>query len=123
MFKTQTVFVVGAGASSEFGLPLGSGLALNIVENLSIRSKGAGYGNHFVDRRCEDLLRGKFKDDPVSLNGAWNAAILIRRGILHAQSIDAFIDMHADKPAVATVGKLQIALEILRAGAVKPPGS
>lgn len=115
MFKENTVFVVGAGASSEFGLPLGSGLAQSIVENLAISSKGAGYGSHFIDRRCEDLLRFKFKDDPTGLDQAWDAAILIRRGILHAQSIDAFIDMHADKPAVATVGKLQIALEILRA--------
>ena len=115
MFKPNTVFVVGAGASKEFGLPLGSGLAASIVHNLTVTTDRAGYGAHYVDRRTEDLLRHRYKGQPEGLDGAFEAGALIQKGILHAQSIDAFIDMHADKPGVATVGKLQIALEILRA--------
>jgi hypothetical protein len=116
MFKPNTVFVVGAGASSEFGLPLGAGLTARIVSNLTVEGARGGWESHYRDRRAEQLLRYRFKDNAEALNEAFNTGALITKGILHAQSIDAFIDMHADKPAVATLGKLQIALEILRAG-------
>ena len=37
MFKANTLFVVGAGASFEFGLPTGEGLKSKIIEALDIR--------------------------------------------------------------------------------------
>jgi hypothetical protein len=115
MFKENTVFIVGAGASSEYGLPLGAGLSARISENLTVIRNPNSYGSQYADTYAERLLQGRFKDDKDGLNAAFEAGALIQKGILHAQSIDAFIDMHADKPAVAVVGKLQIALEILRA--------
>jgi len=33
MFKDNTVFVIGAGASQEFGFPIGSGLTQTIKKN------------------------------------------------------------------------------------------
>ena len=37
MFESKTVFVLGAGASHEVGLPVGSGLAEIISKKLDIR--------------------------------------------------------------------------------------
>lgn len=116
MFKPNTVFVVGAGASSEFGLPLGAGLSKKIIRNLSAQDDGTP-NVRLRDLRAERLMKRRFSSDADGLESAFEAATIIQKGLLHAQSIDAFIDMHVDKPAVAMVGKLQIALEILRAEA------
>jgi hypothetical protein len=37
MFKRKTLFIVGAGASAEFGLPVGSGLAAKIAHMMDVR--------------------------------------------------------------------------------------
>jgi hypothetical protein len=37
MLKESTVFVVGAGASSEFNLPIGTDLAIEISAKLDVR--------------------------------------------------------------------------------------
>ncbi len=115
MFKPGTVLVVGAGASSEFNLPLGAGLAANIARNLAVVAGRGGFRPHLADSLAYDLTRRRYRDDKLRWDDAWAAAKTIREGILHAQSIDAFIDMHHEKLMIATFGKLQIALEILRA--------
>lgn len=71
----------------------------------------------FQDLRAERLIKRRFSSDSDGLHSAYEAASIVQKGLLHAQSIDAFIDMHIDKPAVALIGKQQIALEILRAEA------
>ena len=42
MFQSKTVFVLGAGASHELGLPLGSGLAKIISRKLNLRFEDTG---------------------------------------------------------------------------------
>jgi hypothetical protein len=43
MFKRRTLFIVGAGASNEFGLPLGSKLAAAIREKLDVSFDSMGF--------------------------------------------------------------------------------
>lgn len=113
MFKDETVFVVGAGASKEYGMPLGGELAEIICSNLRVENSVRARA-FYQDRRADSLLREKFQDDRPMLESIWDAGRLIPRGLPHAVSIDSFIDMHSDKPGLAILGKLQIALEILR---------
>jgi hypothetical protein len=101
--------VVGAGASKELDFPVGSELAERIVLNLAV--EGDDWHRRLRDTACDALLLEKPGDDRHRLLGA---ATMISRGLLHAQSIDAFIDMHSGNNDVATLGKLQIALSILR---------
>ena len=41
MFNRQTLFIVGAGASAEVGMPVGGQLATSIAEKLDIRFDGS----------------------------------------------------------------------------------
>jgi hypothetical protein len=49
MFKRRTLFVVGAGASYEFGLPLGPALAATIAKKADIKSRLEGSSDDPID--------------------------------------------------------------------------
>lgn len=109
MFRDDIVFVVGAGASKELNFPIGSELAAQIIDNLEV--VGDRHDRRLNDRSCHGKLQEKGGEVVQKLLAA---AGMISRGLLHAQSIDAFIDMHSNNQDVATLGKLQIAMSILR---------
>ncbi|WP_311272406.1 MULTISPECIES: hypothetical protein [unclassified Rhizobium] len=109
MFKDNTVFVVGAGASREFGLPIGSGLMSQIKQNSLFR---------FDSRGLREGVRELYQalDEPnlphSALRLSLEAMAEINRSIDFAGSIDEFINRHATDPVIAKVGKLQIAYAI-----------
>lgn len=112
MFKKQTLFVVGAGASFEVGLPLGKKLASMIKEKMDIRFE---LGNRLAGTGDTDLyiqLTRQFAKDPLELQ---QAAWLIRDGISLAQSIDDFLDLHRTNQHVNLYGKAAIVKTILEA--------
>lgn len=115
MFKDNTVFVVGAGASNEFGLPVGSGLVKKIKENCvfdidqwgQIKNGPAPIFSHY------DRLFGRNDPEKVrEFNLRLTASRQIRDGIDSADSIDEYIYRYSHDPIVAEVGKLQIAYAI-----------
>lgn len=114
MFKDNTVFVIGAGASREFNLPTGAQL-VEIIKKHSDFSN-AVYGDSY-GRNSEVFmhLQQTYYQDREGLNLRIEAASEIRRGIDSAESIDEFIFRHADNPCIAEVGKLQIAHAIANA--------
>jgi hypothetical protein len=113
MFQSKTVFVLGAGASHELGLPLGSGLAKIISRKLDIRFEDTGTPKDTGgDYRLYDSLKGKFRSEATQY---FQAARMIRDGIHLANSIDDFLDRHASKPHVVKYGKLAIVASILEA--------
>lgn len=57
MFKSKTVFIVGAGASCEAGLPSGDTLKERIAELLDIRFNDWGSDQISGDRRIVKALR------------------------------------------------------------------
>ena len=116
MFKTKTVFVIGAGASKEFGLPLGNELT-NLIGN-SCNMVSGGYSRR-LDKGDQDLFNTMLdlaqKNNGIyDINRLYKAARKISAGMPWAASIDNFIDLHKDDPDVSISGKLAIAHLILK---------
>ena len=113
MFKTRTLFIVGAGASFEAGLPLGRGLADKISGEL-----GFTFDLDRILAGNKDIfaaLRLHSKQTETSLEGLCQAAGKIRKGVLRVPSIDTFLDTHTDDEDVQLCGKVAIAHQILEA--------
>ena len=112
MFHRKTVFVVGAGASAEIGLPLGGELATIIQKKMDVRyeqfNKPVGAGDH-------DLFVQITKNFANNAEGYQKASWLIRDGIQLARSIDDFLDMHRDDALVVEYGKAAIVKSVLEA--------
>ncbi|MDR6126684.1 hypothetical protein QE361_001933 [Sphingomonas sp. SORGH_AS802] len=115
MFKDSTTFVVGAGASKEIGLPLGSELKQQIIELLAFDPSAADL---FIDDRFnqvieDDIARSQF---PSETRQSWrDAAVQIKRGLPRALSIDNYLHTHEGDEYVERLGKLAISFLILRA--------
>lgn len=113
MFNRSTVFVVGAGASKEVGLPVGSGLAEKIGQALDIRLAHS-YSDRAVsgDKELYSHLRHVFfKEIEEYQKAGWR----IRDGIRLSHSIDDFLDIHRDDSRLNLVGKTAIVKSILEA--------
>lgn len=114
MFKKKTVIVIGAGASEEFGLPIGQALAMGIANLVNFaldhmsRVKG---GDPALWSACE-LLAAEAHETPRPYFGA---ADHIHDAVRQAPSIDSFIDDQQRNKYIEAVGKLAIVLAILRA--------
>lgn len=99
----KTLFVIGAGASSEFGLPLGQALA-----------------NSIRGRLQEELRHGAAASRPIldggmssGLTGDWAvAARELAGGLVSARSIDRLIEARSDRPLVVALAKFAIAQTI-----------
>jgi hypothetical protein len=114
MFARKTLFVVGAGASAEFGLPVGSGVADIIAQKLSFRLDEfhrviAGSG----DPQLFNLIRNQAGQE--RMQQYFDACKLITSGIILADSIDRFIDYYRNDEAIRFCGKLALAQTILEA--------
>lgn len=112
MFKDETVFVVGAGASAEFGLPVGSQLLAIIKNNCNIVLNQWGAFQHgsrevfeHYDRIYGRQHSSKIAEFNLRLTKSWQ----IRDGIESADSIDEYIFRYSSDPIIAEVGKLHIA--------------
>jgi hypothetical protein len=112
MFKRQTLFIVGAGASVEFGLPPGKALASLIKNKMDIRFD---YGNRPSGTGDHDLFAQLTQRWPSEANQFQQAAWIIRDGIGLAQSIDDFLDLHRTNQFVNLYGKAAIVKAILEA--------
>ncbi|WP_457811350.1 hypothetical protein [Sinorhizobium meliloti] len=115
MIREKTTFVIGAGASAEFGLPVGSGLARNIKKSAYVpRSQrsddiaGDDYFYGIVFHGCQT------QEDRKVVRTALDA---IHKGIYTSVSIDAFIHRNHQDKNIERLGKALIALEIAKAEA------
>ncbi len=120
MFKTKTVFIVGAGASKEFGLPTGAELKKAISDSLNITFPD-GYHQTSGDRVIVEALR-RYSRDPSNgrdgnINPFLHAARMVRDAMPQAISIDNFIDAHRNDKNINLIGKMAIVREILLAEA------
>jgi hypothetical protein len=110
LLKQNTVFVVGAGASKEFGLPVGTELAIAISDKLNIRYDDFGAKIVSGDQELfHNVARGR--DARATQQAAW----LIRDGIILANSIDDFLHVHRHDEEVVRYGKAAIVKCILEA--------
>ena len=114
MFRQDTTFVIGAGASYEFGLPVGSELARRIKKSALIKNPDARdpiYGDEFFYRTFKRLYPGDHSEHEAALE----ALDTIHKGMHTAVSIDAFIHRFRKDLMIARMGKMLIALEIIKA--------
>jgi hypothetical protein len=110
MFHRKTLFIIGAGASRELGLPIGAKLAELIQEKMDIRFE-AGYRP--VGSGDLDLYNNITQERRVEGRELQHAAWLIRDGIGLTRSIDDFIDTHRDNQFIVRYGKAAIVRTIL----------
>lgn len=109
MFNRRTLFVVGAGASEEAGLPVGTGLAEIIKSKLTIDNS---HGRPRVTGDPE-LFRQLCADKPHDINNYTEAFSRISGGILLSNSIDDFLHIHRSNRNVVEAGKACIVSAIL----------
>lgn len=116
MFEDKTVFVIGAGASQEFGLPVGWDLLKEIRENSWFEFNRTAYPQS-GNRKIFETIYEKYEKEPDRLTAIFKGMADIRNGIDTAGSIDEFINRHSDDPIIAEIGKIQIAHAIIKAEA------
>lgn len=115
MFAQKTVFIVGAGCSYEYGLPVGNGLRSQIVKALGRlveppRSKADEVFSEAIMRLARDHSQG--------IEDEWlDAAAEISRGVGHASSIDRYLNLRQDNDKIVQIGKLAIVHSIASAEA------
>lgn len=117
MFIARTVFVVGAGASEEVGLPIGSELATRIATILDFRFPD-GYTQKSGDRFAFEALRKyaeNCKEDSEHINRLVTAGRAVRDAMPLAKSIDNFVDAHRGNKDIEICSKIAIACAILHA--------
>jgi hypothetical protein len=114
MFRAKTVFVIGAGASFEVGLPLGTDLLGEIVKLTDIKFDYHRQisGDPAVLNALKEVLNEGA--DVTKLNEHIKAGWQLAASARQAKSIDAVIDA-LECPKVELVGKIGIARAILAA--------
>lgn len=103
----NTVFVLGAAVSGEFGFPLGAGLKTKIGELLDERSRTETVVNALASAGSKNI---------------WEAVRLLCAGLPVAASIDNLLEFHGQDPDVVAAGKIGIATAILREEFSRPMG-
>jgi hypothetical protein len=118
MFDSKTVFIVGAGASQEAGLPTGAQLKAIIADKLNITYKVG------IDLTSPDtgdgaiawaLVQHVGNTGTGDINPYLSEAWKIRDAMPQAISIDNFLDTHSTSPGLVLCGKLGIARAIIDA--------
>ncbi len=117
MFKTKTVFVVGAGASSEVGLPYGKGFKNELANTLDINrewAEGRATGDQSIAAALNERMKatGKARDE---IHKYLNAARSISKILPLEASIDELLFHHSGNNEMALCGKLAIARRIIDA--------
>lgn len=112
MLKRKTVFVVGAGASCEAGLPSGQELLMKIADSLREGNRSglpSSYRLQQAIARYNSETHGtRWQEIFVACGTICDAAPL-------SLSIDNFLDAHRGNKAIEVCGKLAIAESILDA--------
>lgn len=113
MLPTKTALIVGAGASAEAGLPIGSELKIAISKKLAYRrGEGIGLDSRYGDHLIYNTLQRTYQQE---INEYIGACLNISNGVVLSSSIDNFIDTHKHDQRITICGKIAIARTILEA--------
>ena len=113
----KITFILGAGASKDFGLPTGAELTTAIADKVDIRFRDGIEqisGDRTITGALTQLARhpdGRQGDINPFLNAGWS----IRDAMPQASSIDTFIDIHRQNKKLEVIGKLAIVSAVLDA--------
>lgn len=108
VFSKKTVFVIGAGASGEFRMPVGSALMQDVARTVG-QGSGQNKGEHAFRTKVARSLGSN------NIDRLMNEADRLAKTIPQFNSMDEVLHFLSDSPAVVELGKLAIAHEILKA--------
>jgi len=116
MFQKKTLIVVGAGASKEADLPVGSELTVRIANLLDVRHQDAKQtrGDTVLLAAIEEAVRRVDRSDG-DIGTYVQACQRISSAMPQAMSIDSFMDAHRGDASLELCGKLAIVRAILQA--------
>lgn len=120
MFKEKTVFVVGAGASKEFGLPVGDGLKAKIAKRLNFYFEDGlrlTRGDRSLAQAIKQMVQQNGESDA---NPYFTAGRQIADAMPQAISIDNFLHTHQNDDRIRLIGKIGILQSILEAERASP---
>ncbi len=122
MFRSKTLFILGAGSSSEVGLPIGAQLKEIIARKIDIRFE---FGSRQIsgDRSITQAIRSYAEEmsslgqyfNPKDINPFLEKAWELRDALPIAISIDNLLDAHKEDQLAKACGKLGIVKSILEA--------
>jgi hypothetical protein len=114
MIKLDTTFVVGAGASVDYGFPLGEQLTKQIADALNFNASG-GEPRELI-RTTIDVMCGR-ADVQLDRQQLFQQARALQVALSTASSIDAFLENHSDNLDFELLGKFAIAACLITAEA------
>jgi hypothetical protein len=112
MLRVPTVFVIGAGAGVDVGMPLGDQLSRIIGEKLRIEFR-EGNRQTGGDELIMEAIRKHAAANQQNPNLYRQAAFSVAGGIAYSRSIDSYLHAHKDNKPLQVCGKLAIAQTIL----------
>ena len=113
MIIHPTTFVVGAGASVDYGFPLGEQLTKSIGKALTFDGSNHVPTTELMRTAISVVnIRPDLMTTAVSL---FSQAPLLKAGLRTASSIDAFLDSRHDSPHFELLGKMAIATCLIAA--------
>jgi len=115
MIRSKTVFIIGAGAGFDLGMPLGDQLSRIIGEKLNIKFKSGGYEQASGDFEIMDALRRVSGLEKVNVNEYITSGWGVAEGVGFSRSIDSYLNAHTGNEKVKTCAKLGIVKTILEA--------
>jgi hypothetical protein len=110
MFSNNTVFIVGAGASYELGLPLGETLKSRICEIVQLNRNDG-----FENSRFSYVVHEASSAGLGTVAEFTKACKLILTGLPNVASIDIFLDIHQEDKILVEAGKIALVIAILEA--------
>lgn len=110
MMENNTVVIVGAGASQEFGLPTGERLAKLIISSLHAKKI-----TNSRDTELYETLRVAAERENCDFVQLLNTAEQISSSLMHSKSIDNYIHSRKNEKLIALCGKIAITHQILSA--------
>jgi hypothetical protein len=113
MLSKPTTFVLGAGASCDFGFPTGIGLQKSVVDLLALTPDFREFTNDRMRDAIQSLLNQANWNDQK--NRYLSAAHKIALGMPTAASIDNYLHTHQNDVDLVNLGKIAVALAILKA--------
>lgn len=116
MFKSKTVFIIGAGASQEAKLPIGKELTLEIARLLQPTRDEWGHwtiSDGAIREAATNTSRGS--TEAAQWQSKLNAARAISEAMPIAPSIDTFVETHRESADMVLMAKIGIARAIQKA--------